>query len=228
MRASQLNIVTLREDPADAEIASHRLLTRAGYLSKMGSGVYVYGHFLHRVLERIEAIVSEEITRAGGVEITMPILQERALWERSGRWEAYRASRTMLTVVDRGGQEFGLSPTAEEVVTAYAAEQISSWKQLPVCYFQQHTKFRDEIRPRFGLMRVKEFIMMDAYSFHADAGSLDATYRAMHEAYLAAFRRCGLEAFAVEADTGAIGGSDSHEFMIAADVGEALVATALE
>jgi len=220
MLASQLNIVTLREDPADAEIASHRLLTRAGFLYKSGSGLYLYGHFLHRVIEKIRRIVAEEITRAGGVEVTMPIMQERGLWERSGRWAGYIATRTMLTVTDRGGQEFGLAPTAEEVVTDYAASQISSYKQLPVCYFQQNTKFRDEIRPRFGLMRVKEFIMMDAYSFHADEDSLDGTYRAMHEAYLCAFRRCGLEAFAVEADTGAIGGSASHEFMIAAEVGE--------
>jgi len=220
MRASQLNIATLREDPADAEIASHRLLMRAGFLHKSGSGLYLYGHFLKRVLDKISRIVSEEISTAGGVEITMPILQERGLWERSGRWSAYQATRTMLTVRDRSDQEFGLAPTAEEVVTDYAASQISSYKQLPVCYFQQHTKFRDEIRPRFGLMRVKEFIMMDAYSFHADDASLQATYRAMHDAYLRAFSRCGLESFAVEADPGAIGGQASHEFMVAAEVGE--------
>jgi len=176
--------------------------------------------FLHRVLERIRRIVGEEITAAGGVEITMPILQERSLWERSGRWAGYQASRTMLTVTDRGGLQFGLAPTAQEVVTDFAATQVSSYKQLPACWFQQATKFRDEIRPRFGLMRVKEFIMMDAYSFHGDEACLDTTYRAMHEAYLRAFRRCGLDAFAVEADAGAIGGSGSHEFMVAADIGE--------
>ena len=220
MRASTLNLVTLREDPADAEIASHRLLMRAGFIYKSGAGLYLYAHLLKRVLDKISAIVSEEITEAGGVEVTMPILQERPLWERSGRWAGYQATQTMLTVTDRGGQQFGLAPTAEEVVTDYAASQVSSYKQLPVCYFQQHTKFRDEIRPRFGLMRVKEFIMMDAYSFHVDETSLAETYAAMHDAYLRAFRRCGLEAFAVEADTGAIGGSASHEFMIAADVGE--------
>ncbi|MDA3963851.1 MAG: proline--tRNA ligase [Planctomycetota bacterium] len=220
MRARTLNIVTLREDPADAEIVSHKLLTRAGYLHKSGAGLYLYGHFLKRVVDKISRIVAEEIAGAGGVEVTMPIMQERSLWERSGRWAGFQATRTMLTVTDRGGQEFGLSPTAEEVVTDYASNQITSYKQLPVCYFQQHTKFRDEIRPRFGLMRVKEFIMMDAYSFHGSEQSLDDTYQAMRQAYTTAFRRCGLEAFAVEADTGAIGGSSSHEFMIAADVGE--------
>ncbi|MFW5830273.1 MAG: proline--tRNA ligase, partial [Planctomycetota bacterium] len=220
MRASRMNIVTLRDDPSDAEIVSHKLLIRSGYLYKSGAGLYLYGPLMQRTLDKVRRIVASEIAEAGGLEITMPILQERALWERSGRWAAYQASRTMLTVSDRGGQEFGLAPTAEEVVTDYAASQVSSYKQLPVCYFQQHTKFRDEIRPRFGLMRVKEFIMMDAYSFHASEASLDETYQAMHQAYLRIFRRCGLQAFAVEADSGAIGGSASHEFMIDAAVGE--------
>jgi prolyl-tRNA synthetase len=150
----------------------------------------------------------------------MPIMQEQGLWEKSGRWATYQISRTMLTVTDRGGQVFGLAPTAEEVVTDYAASVVKSYKQLPVTFFQQHTKFRDEIRPRFGLMRVKEFIMMDAYSFHDSEASLDATYEAMRVAYQRAFARLGLEAFAVEADSGAIGGSGSHEFMVAAAVGE--------
>lgn len=220
MRARQLNLTTLREDPADAEIASHRLLMRAGYLYKSGAGLYLYGHLMKRVIDKIGAIVAEEITDAGGVEVTMPIMQERSLWEASGRWELYQQSKTMLSVTDRGGQEFGLAPTAEEVVTDYAGSQITSYKQMPVCYFQQHTKFRDEIRPRFGLMRVKEFIMMDAYSFHADEASLDETYDAMRVAYLRTFARCGLDAFAVEADSGAIGGAASHEFMVGADVGE--------
>lgn len=224
MRASTLIISTLRDDPSDAEIASHRLLMRSGMLVKCGAGVYVYGHFLHRVLERIKRIVSEELAVAGGVEITMPILQERSLWERSGRWATYQASKTMLTATDRNGQQFGLSPTAEEVVTDFADAQVSSYKQLPACWFQQNTKFRDEIRPRFGLMRVKEFIMMDAYSFHASAECLKTTYRAMHDAYLRIFRRCGLEAMAVEADSGAIGGDASHEFMVAADIGEDAIA----
>ncbi|HYE08099.1 MAG TPA: proline--tRNA ligase [Planctomycetota bacterium] len=220
MRASRLNIVTLREDPSDAEIASHRLLTRAGFLHKSGAGLYLYAPLLKRVVDKVADIVAEEIAAAGGLEVTMPIMQEQALWEKSGRWAAYQASRTMLTVRDRNDQVFGLAPTAEEVVTDYAAGVLKSYKQLPVTFFQQHTKFRDEIRPRFGLMRVKEFIMMDAYSFHVSDASLDESYQAMRQAYGRAFRRMGLEAFAVEADSGAIGGSGSHEFMVAADVGE--------
>ncbi len=220
MRASRMNLATLREDPADAEIASHRLLMRGGFLHKSGAGLYLYGPLLQRVIDKISRIVVDEISRAGGLQITMPIMQEQALWEKSGRWATYQASRTMLTVRDRAGQTFGLAPTAEEVVTDYASHVITSHKQLPVCFFQQHTKFRDEIRPRFGLMRVKEFIMMDAYSFHASSESLDATYAQMRTAYQRTFKRMGLEAFAVEADSGAIGGSGSHEFMVAAAVGE--------
>ena len=220
MRVSRMHLATLREDPADAEIASHRLLMRGGYLHKSGAGLYLYGPLLHRVIESIRRIVAEEISRAGGLEVTMPIMQEQGLWEASGRWAGYQASRTMLTVTDRAGQVFGLAPTAEEVVTDYAKNVITSYKQLPVTFFQQHTKFRDEIRPRFGLMRVKEFIMMDAYSFHDSAASLDQTYDAMRVAYNRAFRRMGIEAFAVEADTGSIGGTGSHEFMVAAAVGE--------
>ncbi|MCX8040602.1 MAG: proline--tRNA ligase [Planctomycetota bacterium] len=220
MLASRLCLATLREDPADAEVVSHRLLVRAGFIHKSGSGLYLYQPLMQRVLDKVRRIIAEEIARAGGLEITMPILQERELWERSGRWALYQASRTMLTVKDRNGVEYGLAPTAEEVVTAYAASVIKSYRQLPVCFFQQHTKFRDEIRPRFGLMRVKEFIMMDAYSFHASEDCLERTYQAMRVAYLRAFARLGLSAFAVEADTGAIGGSGSHEFMIAADSGE--------
>jgi prolyl-tRNA synthetase len=215
-----MNLVTLREDPSDAETASHRLLARAGFLYKSGAGLYLYAPLLKRVVDKTSRVVAEEIARTGGLEVTMPILQEQALWEKSGRWAAYQASRTMLTVTDRGGQVFGLAPTAEEVVTDYAAAVVKSYKQLPVTFFQQHTKFRDEIRPRFGLMRVKEFIMMDAYSFHDGEASLDQTYEAMRIAYLRTFKRLGLEAFAVEADSGAIGGSGSHEFMVAAEVGE--------
>jgi prolyl-tRNA synthetase len=220
MRASRLTISTLREDPSEAEIASHRLLMRAGYLHKSGAGLYLYGPFLHRVIGKIQAIVAEEMTRAGSQQITMPILQEQALWESSGRWAQYQASRTMLTVKDRKDQIYGLAPTAEEVVTDYARAVLKSHNQLPATFFQQHTKFRDEIRPRFGLMRVKEFIMMDAYSFHASTDCLDRTYGDMRLAYIRTFKRMGLEAFAVEADSGAIGGSGSHEFMVAADVGE--------
>ena len=220
MRARQLNLSTLRETPADAEVVSHQLLLRAGFMSKSGAGIYVYSHLLQRVIDKIKAIIVEEITEAGGVEVTLPILQEQSLWQRSGRWEEFQQSRTMLTSTDRNGTEFGLSPTAEEVVTDYADQQVVSYKQLPVCYFQQHTKFRDEIRPRFGLMRVKEFIMMDAYSFHAQQACLQNTYTLMRDAYTNIFNRCGLTSFPVEADGGAIGGDECHEFMVAADVGE--------
>jgi len=223
MRASRMNIVTLREDPADAEISSHRLLLRAGFLHKSGSGLYLYAPLLKRTLDKITAIISEEISGTGALEVVMPILQEQGLWQASGRWDLYLKSRTMLTTTDRSGATFGLAPTAEEVVTDYAAHVLRSYKQLPVTFFQQHTKFRDEIRPRFGLMRVKEFVMMDAYSFHSTDASLDETYQAMRAAYQRAFIRLGLEAFAVEADSGAIGGSGSHEFMVAASVGEDLV-----
>ncbi len=210
----------MREDPADAEIASHRLLLRSGFLHKSGAGLYLYGPLLQRTLTKVMAIIAEEIAATGALQVTMPILQEKELWEKSGRWRAYIESRTMLRVKDRSEAEFGLAPTAEEVVTDYAAHTVKSYKQLPVTFFQQHTKFRDEIRPRFGLMRVKEFIMMDAYSFHASEESLDQTYQDMHAAYTRSFQRLGLESFAVEADTGAIGGSASHEFMVAAEVGE--------
>ena len=220
MRASRMNLVTLREDPSEAEIASHRLLLRGGFLHKSGAGLYLYAPLLKRVVDKVAAIVAAEIAATGALEVTMPIMQEQGLWEKSGRWTTYQASRTMLTVTDRGGQVFGLAPTAEEVVTDYAASVVKSYKQLPVTFFQQHTKFRDEIRPRFGLMRVKEFIMMDAYSFHDSDASLDAAYEAMRVAYQRTFKRLGLEAFAVEADSGAIGGSGSHEFMVAAAVGE--------
>jgi prolyl-tRNA synthetase len=223
MRASRMNLVTLREDPADAEIASHRLLLRAGFLHKSGAGLYLYAPLLKRTLDKVTAIITEEISATGALEVIMPILQEKALWEASGRWKQYVESRTMLMVKDRSDAVFGLAPTAEEVVTDYAAHVVKSYKQLPVTFFQQHTKFRDEIRPRFGLMRVKEFVMMDAYSFHASVASLDETYLQMRAAYQRAFIRLGLEAFAVEADSGAIGGSGSHEFMVAASVGEDLV-----
>ena len=194
MRASRMNLVTLREDPSEAEIASHRLLMRGGFLHKSGAGLYLYAPLLKRVLDKAGRIVADEISRTGGLEVTMPIMQEQALWEKSGRWATYQASRTMLTVKDRGGQVFGLAPTAEEVVTDYAATVVKSYKQLPVTFFQQHTKFRDEIRPRFGLMRAKEFIMKDAYSFDTTDEAAQLSYQKMYEAYLRIFHRCGLRA----------------------------------
>jgi prolyl-tRNA synthetase len=220
MRASKLHLVTLRDDPADAEVLSHKLMVRAGYVWKVGGGLYTYGPLMFRVLQKVQAIIREELARIDALEIQMPILQEQALWEESGRWAKYLASRTMLTVKDRKETVYGLAPTAEEVVTAYARATARSYKQLPLCLFQIHTKFRDEIRPRFGLLRVKEFLMKDAYSFDVDAAGLDVSYERMREAYHRIFRRMGLEAFGVDADPGDIGGSGSMEFMLAADAGE--------
>jgi prolyl-tRNA synthetase len=220
MRASTLHIVTYRDDPADAEIASHRLLARAGYIHKVGSGLYVYGPLLWRVLSKVQRILREELDAVGAVEIQAPILQERALWERSGRWEVYQASGTLFTTTGRRGGEYALAPTAEEVFTEYVAATARSYKQLPLCLYQVHTKFRDELRPRFGLMRVREFLMKDAYSFDADEAGLDAWYERMRGAYERFFARLGVQAFGVEADSGEIGGSGSMEFMVAASAGE--------
>ena len=220
MRATQLHLVTYRNDPADAEVNSHRLMARAGYIHKVSAGLYVYGPLLWRTLKKIQGIIREELDGIGGQEVQLPILQDRALWERSGRWDVYQASRTMLTTTDRRDTTFGLAPTAEEVVTDYVGATVKSYKQLPVSLYQIHTKFRDEIRPRFGLMRVKEFIMKDAYSFDVDEAGLDATYEQFRAAYVRIFQRCGLEAFGVDADPGDIGGSGSMEFMVAADAGE--------
>ena len=220
MRASKLHLVTYRNDPADAEITSHKLMARAGYLHKVSAGLYVYGPLLWRTLKKIKAIVREELDAIDGMEVQLPILQDQALWEKSGRWEVYQASRTMLTTKDRKDAVYGLAPTAEEVMTDYVAATVTSYKQLPISLYQIHTKFRDEIRPRFGLMRVKEFIMKDAYSFDVDEAGLDQRYEAFRQAYVRIFQRCGLEAFGVDADPGDIGGSGSMEFMVAAEAGE--------
>ncbi|MCO4773571.1 MAG: proline--tRNA ligase [Deltaproteobacteria bacterium] len=220
MRASRLHIVTYREDPSDAEVISHRLMSRAGYIFKVGSGLYAYSPLLWRTLGKIKAIIREELGDVGALEVQLPILQEQRLWEESGRWENYIASGTMFTSTDRRKTTYGLAPTAEEVVTAYARASVKSYKQLPVCLYQIHTKFRDEIRPRFGLLRVKEFIMKDAYSFDVDDEGLDASYEGMRTAYHRIFGRMGLESFGVDADPGDIGGSGSMEFMLAADAGE--------
>lgn len=220
MRASGLHIVTYRDDPAEAEIRSHRLMARAGYIHKVSSGLYVYGPLMLRVLRKVSQIIREEMNAASGIEVELPILQDQALWEQSGRWEVYRASGTMFTTTDRRGVTYGLAPTAEEVMTDYARATVKSYKQLPLRLYQIKTKFRDEIRPRFGLLRVKEFLMKDAYSFDADEAGMDRSFEAMREAYLSAFGRMGLEAFGVEADPGDIGGTGSMEFMIAADTGE--------
>jgi prolyl-tRNA synthetase len=224
MRVSRLMLVTLRDDPAEAEIPSHKLLLRAGYIRRIGSGIYAYLPLLWRVLRKVSAIVREELDAIGALETLLPQMQPAELWQRSGRWSGYTDGEgIMFHLEDRQGRAMGLGPTHEEVVTALAADLLRSYRQLPVTLYQIQTKFRDEIRPRFGLMRGREFIMKDAYSFHADEVSLRETYAAMDRAYARIFRRCGLRALAVEADSGAIGGSASQEFMVTADAGEDLV-----
>ena len=224
MRVSRLMLVTLRDDPAEAEIPSHKLLLRAGYIRRVGSGIYAYLPLLWRVLQKISAIVREELDATGALETLLPQLQPAELWQRSGRWAGYTAGEgIMFHLEDRQGRELGLGPTHEEVITALAGDLLRSYRQLPVNLYQIQTKFRDEIRPRFGLMRGREFIMKDAYSFHADEACLRQTYAAMDRAYRRIFSRCGLRAVAVEADSGAIGGSASQEFMVTADAGEDLI-----
>lgn len=221
MRLSQMLFVTLREDPAEAEIPSHKLLLRAGYIRRIASGVYAYLPLLWRVLNKVSAIVREEMNATGAQECLLPQLQPAELWRESGRWDTYtKAEGIMFSLVDRREQEMGLGPTHEEIITTVAREMIRSYRQLPVHLYQIQTKFRDEIRPRFGLMRGREFIMKDGYSFHADEASLKVTYQEMYTAYSNILRRCGLKFRAVEADSGAIGGSGSHEFMVLAEAGE--------
>ena len=224
MRVSCLMLVTLRDDPAEAEIPSHKLLLRAGYIRRIGSGIYAYLPLLWRVLQKISAIVREELNATGALETLLPQLQPAELWQRSGRWAGYTDGEgIMFHLEDRQGRELGLGPTHEEVITALAADLLRSYRQLPVNLYQIQTKFRDEIRPRFGLMRGREFIMKDAYSFHADEACLKQTYAVMDQAYRRIFSRCGLRAVAVEADSGAIGGSASQEFMVTAEAGEDLI-----
>ncbi|MEM7203053.1 MAG: proline--tRNA ligase [Planctomycetota bacterium] len=220
MRLSQLLIVTLREDPADAEVPSHRLLARGGYIVKTAAGLYTYSPMMWRTVRKVAQIVREELDREGAQELMMPILHPKELWESSGRWERYVADGIMFTLKDRKGAELCLGPTHEEVITDYANTFVSSYRQLPVNLYQIQDKFRDEIRPRFGLMRGREFVMMDAYSFDIDQAGLDAAYAKMDAAYRRAFARCGVEFRVVQADAGAIGGSGSEEFMVIADTGE--------
>ena len=221
MRLSQMLFVTLREDPAEAEIPSHKLLLRAGYMRRVASGLYAYLPLLLRVLDKISDIVREEMNATGAQECLLPQLQPASLWQESGRWDTYtKAEGIMFALGDRRGQDLALGPTHEEVITAIARDMIRSYRQLPTHLYQIQTKFRDEIRPRFGLMRGREFIMKDGYSFHADTQSLKQTYDEMYQAYSNILRRCGLAFRAVEADSGAIGGSGSTEFMVLADAGE--------
>jgi prolyl-tRNA synthetase len=221
LRVSELLIPTLREVPAEAEVVSHQLLLRAGFIRKVAAGVYTFLPLAQRVLLKIVAIIREEMNREGGQEIMMPIVQPAELWLRSGRWDVYGPELFRLN--DRHDRAFCLSPTHEEMVTALVAGEVRSYKQLPLLLYQIQNKYRDERRPRFGLLRGREFIMKDLYSFHRDERELDITYRAMYNAYARIFTRMGLGFRAVEADTGAIGGSASHEFMVLADSGEAVV-----
>jgi prolyl-tRNA synthetase len=222
MRWTQTLIPTLREAPADAEIPSHQLLLRAGLIRKLAGGVYTFLPLGLRTLRKIERIIREEMDRAGALEVAMPALQPPEIWEASGR--AQTAGDVLFKLKDSTGRQWFLSPTAEEVITTLAANEINSYRQLPKNFYQVSVKFRDEIRPRFGLMRAKEFIMKDAYSFDTTDEGAMASYQKMFDAYKRIFARCGLQAFPVEADTGVIGGSHSHEFMIPATTGENEVA----
>jgi prolyl-tRNA synthetase len=218
MRWTQTLIPTLREAPADAEIASHKLLLRAGLIRKLSGGLYTFLPLGLRALHKVERIIREEMDRAGALEVLMPTMQPTDIWQQSGRYET--AADVLYKVRDRAKKEWLLSPTAEEVITTVAAGEINSYRQMPVNFYQVSIKFRDEIRPRFGLMRAKEFIMKDAYSFDVNDQAAMLSYRKMYDAYKRIFDRCGLRNFPVEADTGVIGGNYSHEFMVPAETGE--------
>lgn len=221
MRATALLAPTLREAPADAEVVSHRLLLRAGFIRRVAAGVYNYLPLSMRVLKKIEQIIREEMDRQGGQELLMPILQPAELWQESGRWDVYGPE--LFRLKDRHERDFALGPTHEEIITTLVRGEVSSYKQLPLLLYQIQNKYRDERRPRFGLMRGREFIMKDLYSFDRDVEGLENSYAKMHDAYTRVFRRCGLRFRPVEADSGAIGGSETHEFMVLAESGEASV-----
>ncbi|AST78568.1 TPA: proline--tRNA ligase [Citrobacter farmeri] len=218
MRTSQYLLSTLKETPADAEVISHQLMLRAGMIRKLASGLYTWLPTGVRVLKKVENIVREEMNNAGAIEVSMPVVQPADLWQESGRWEQYGPE--LLRFVDRGERPFVLGPTHEEVITDLIRNELCSYKQLPLNFYQIQTKFRDEVRPRFGVMRSREFLMKDAYSFHTSQESLQETYDAMYAAYSKIFSRMGLDFRAVQADTGSIGGSASHEFQVLAQSGE--------
>ena len=222
MRTSNLLLATLREDPADAEIVSHKLMLRAGMVRRLASGLYTWLPLGLRVLRRVEAIVREEMDRAGAQEVLMPAVQPAELWQESGRWEKYGPE--LLRLTDRHGREGCFGPTHEEVITDLVRNELRSYRQVPANFYQIQTKFRDEIRPRFGVMRAREFLMKDAYSFHLDDDCLARTYEAMHAAYCRIFERLGLDYRPVAADTGSIGGHTSHEFHVLAESGEDAIA----
>lgn len=222
MRVSQFFISTLKEAPSEAEVVSHKLMLRAGLVKRLTSGVYTWMPLGLRVLRKVETIIREEMNRSGAIELLMPAVQPAELWQESTRWEQYGPE--LLRIKDRHQRDFCFGPTHEEVVSDIVRREIKSYRQLPLTFYQIQTKFRDEIRPRFGVMRGREFLMKDAYSFHADKASLDATYQAMYDCYARIFTRLGLKFRAVAADTGAIGGTGSHEFHVLADSGEDAIA----
>ncbi|MCX5799790.1 MAG: proline--tRNA ligase [Candidatus Eisenbacteria bacterium] len=221
MRWTRTFIPTLKEEPSDAEIVSHKLMIRAGLMRKLTSGIYSYLPLGIRAIKKVEQIVREEMDRIGALETLLPILHPAELWKESGRWDVY--GKELMRPVDRHDREHVLAPTHEEVITDLVRREVRSYKELPITFYQIQTKFRDEIRPRFGVIRAREFIMKDAYSFHRDGQSLRETYMAMHGAYSRIFERCGLKFTAVEADSGAIGGDFTHEFMVLAGEGESEV-----
>lgn len=222
MRASQFFLSTLKEAPAEAELASHRLMLRAGIIKRLGSGLYSWMPLGLRILRKVENIVREEMDKAGALELLMPAVTPAELWQETGRWDVFGPQ--MLKIKDRHQRDFCFGPTHEEVITDIARKEIRSYKQLPINFYQIQTKFRDEIRPRFGVMRAREFVMKDAYSFHTDKTSLEQTYAVMYQTYANIFSRLGLKFRAVAADTGAIGGTGSHEFHVLADSGEDAIA----
>ena len=222
MKASQFFISTLKEAPAEAALASHKLMIRAGLIKVNASGLYTWMPMGLRVLRKVENVVREEMARAGSVELLMPVVQPAELWQESGRWEFY--GKELLRLKDRHDRDFCMGPTCEEVIADIVRKEINSYKQLPKNFYHIQTKFRDEVRPRFGVMRAREFVMKDAYSFHADYASLQTTYDAMYDAYCRIFTRLGLEFRPVAADTGSIGGTGSHEFQVLAESGEDVIA----
>ena len=222
MRVSKFFISTLKEAPSEAELISHKLMLRAGLIKRLGSGLYTWMPLGLRVLRKVEAIVREEMDKSGAIELLMPAVQPAELWQETGRWDVFGPQ--MLKIKDRHERDFCFGPTHEEVITDIARREIKSYRQLPISFYQIQTKFRDEIRPRFGVMRAREFLMKDAYSFHADKASLEHTYQVMYDAYSRIFTRLGLKFRAVAADTGAIGGTGSHEFHVLADSGEDAIA----
>ncbi|HIW11884.1 MAG TPA: proline--tRNA ligase [Candidatus Salinicoccus stercoripullorum] len=221
MKQSRMFIPTMRETPQDADSLSHRYMLKSGMIKQMAAGIYTYLPITKLVLNNIEQIVREEMNNIGGVEIHMPVLHPKELWEESGRWQAYGSE--LMRMKDRHDRDFALGPTHEEIITALLRDELKSYKKLPLTLFQIQTKFRDELRPRFGLLRGREFIMKDAYSFHSDEASLDETYNDMYQAYSNIFSRVGLNYRAVEADSGSIGGSHTHEFMALSEIGEDII-----